>query len=65
VRAIGPIHKLVRSVHNVRRTIDVLIVTFCIDRQHSLLYGDRDFDPFEELLGGDDSGGGGQNELQD
>lgn len=35
----------------VRKTIDVLIATFCIEQQHSLLHRDRDFDPFEELLG--------------
>jgi predicted nucleic acid-binding protein len=35
----------------VRKTIDVLIATFCIEERHSLLHRDRDFDPFEELLG--------------
>jgi len=35
----------------VRKTIDVLIATFCLQEQHSLLHRDRDFDPFEELLG--------------
>lgn len=35
----------------VRKTIDVLIATFCLQDQHSLLHRDRDFDPFEELLG--------------
>jgi predicted nucleic acid-binding protein len=35
----------------VRKTIDVLIATFCIEQQHSLLHLDRDFDPFEEFLG--------------
>jgi len=35
----------------VRNTIDVLIATFCLREQHSLLHRDRDFDPFEELLG--------------
>lgn len=34
----------------VRKTIDVLIATFCIQAGHSLLHRDRDFDPFEELL---------------
>ncbi len=34
-----------------RKTIDVLIATFCIQGRHSLLHRDRDFDPFEELLG--------------
>jgi predicted nucleic acid-binding protein len=35
----------------VRKTIDVLIATFCLREGHSLLHRDRDFDPFEELLG--------------
>lgn len=35
----------------VRKTIDLLIATFCLQEQHSLLHRDRDFDPFEELLG--------------
>ena len=35
----------------VRKTIDVLIATFCLREQHSLLHRDRNFDPFEELLG--------------
>jgi predicted nucleic acid-binding protein len=35
----------------VRKTIDVLIATFCLQSGHSLLHRDRDFDPFETLLG--------------
>lgn len=35
----------------VRKTIDCLIATFCLQYAHSLLHRDRDFDPFEELLG--------------
>jgi predicted nucleic acid-binding protein len=35
----------------VRKTIDCLIATFCIDQNHALLHHDRDFDAFEELLG--------------
>ena len=34
----------------VRKTIDCLIATFCIERDHALLHHDRDFDPFEEVL---------------
>ena len=37
--------------HAVRKTIDCLIATFCLRGQHSLLHRDRDFDPFEKLLG--------------
>jgi predicted nucleic acid-binding protein len=34
----------------VRKTIDGLIATFCIEQNHALLHNDRDFDAFEELL---------------
>jgi predicted nucleic acid-binding protein len=37
--------------HTVRKTIDCLIATYCLRERHSLLHGDRDFDPFEQLLG--------------
>lgn len=35
----------------VRKTIDCLIATFCIENGHSLLHRDRDFDAFEKHLG--------------
>jgi predicted nucleic acid-binding protein len=35
----------------VRMTIDCLIATFCLRNGHALLHCDRDFQPFEELLG--------------
>jgi len=35
----------------VRTTVDVLIGTFCIERGHSLLHADRDFEPMERFLG--------------
>ena len=34
----------------VRKTIDGLIATFCIEHTHTLLHNDRDFDAFEEHL---------------
>jgi predicted nucleic acid-binding protein len=34
----------------VRKTIDCLIATFCLQRGHSLLHRDRDFDRFERIL---------------
>jgi predicted nucleic acid-binding protein len=36
--------------HTVRKTIDCLIATFCIEAGHSLLHRDRDFEAFEEYL---------------
>lgn len=35
----------------VRKTIDMLIGTFCIAYGHSLLHSDRDYDPMEQHLG--------------
>jgi predicted nucleic acid-binding protein len=35
----------------VRKTIDTLIATRCIESGYALLYRDRDFDPFVEYLG--------------
>lgn len=35
----------------VRKTIDTLIATRCLVSGHSLLYSDRDFDPFVTHLG--------------
>lgn len=34
----------------VRKTIDVLIGTFCIAHRHALLHSDRDYDPMERYL---------------
>lgn len=35
----------------VRKTIDMLIATFCIENRHELLHADRDFDPIQQHLG--------------
>jgi predicted nucleic acid-binding protein len=35
----------------VRSPVDVLVATFCIERDYALLHRDRDFDAFEELRG--------------
>lgn len=34
----------------VRKTVDALIATFCIDQKQPLLFTDRDFEPFVEHL---------------
>ena len=36
---------------SVRKTIDTVIATSCIENRLRLLYSDRDFDPFVEHLG--------------
>lgn len=35
----------------VRKTVDTVIATFCIEQGHALLSADRDFAPFVEHLG--------------
>jgi predicted nucleic acid-binding protein len=37
--------------HTVRSAVDVLVATFCIERDYALLHDDRDFDAFESLRG--------------
>lgn len=43
--------RLRQRAYTVRKTIDCLIATFCLRGRHSLLHCDKDFDPFEKLLG--------------
>lgn len=35
----------------IRKTADIIIGTFCIEKGHALLHDDRDFAPMEEHLG--------------
>ena len=35
----------------IRKTIDTIIATRCIESGYTLLYSDRDFDPFVQYLG--------------
>ena len=45
-------YRLLRSRgHTIRKTIDCLIATFCLETGNSLLHRDHDFDPFEKYLG--------------
>lgn len=37
--------------YTVRKTIDCLIATHCLQAGHQLLHRDHDFDPFEEIMG--------------
>lgn len=43
--------RLRRRGVTVRKTIDVLIATFCVVNDHVLLHRDRDFAPMERWLG--------------
>ncbi|MGA9354787.1 MAG: PIN domain nuclease [Terriglobales bacterium] len=37
--------------YTIRKTVDCWIATFCLSSRHQLLHRDRDFDPFEKVLG--------------
>ena len=50
VGAVQNYRSLRRRGHAVRKTIDCLIATFCLEAGHWLLHRDRDFDPFEQHL---------------
>ena len=43
--------KLRAKGRTVRKTVDCIIATFCLANGFTLLHNDRDFDPFEEILG--------------
>ncbi|MDD3997357.1 MAG: PIN domain nuclease [Sphaerochaetaceae bacterium] len=51
VKAAQNFRKLRKKGITVRKTIDVLIATFCIEYGFVLLHNDRDFDPMESILG--------------
>lgn len=43
-------YRILRSLgQTVRKTIDVVIATYCIENGHHLLHEDRDFEPFRPL----------------
>ncbi|MDN3637663.1 PIN domain nuclease [Simiduia curdlanivorans] len=61
VRELSSVSLAIKSAENfralrakgvtVRKTIDVIIATFCIEHQVSLLQADKDFLPFQDHLG--------------
>jgi predicted nucleic acid-binding protein len=51
VKAAANCRFLGRRGITIRKTIDLLIGTFCIERGHTLLHSNRDFAPMESLLG--------------
>ena len=51
VRAAANYRLLRRRGVTIRTTIDMIIGTFCIERGHTLLHSDRDFEPMEHILG--------------
>lgn len=51
VKAAANYRFLRRRGITVRKTIDLIIGTYCIERGHTLLHSDRDFTPMESFLG--------------
>jgi predicted nucleic acid-binding protein len=51
IQAAQNYRKLRKSGITVRKTIDVMIATFCIENGFELIHNDRDFDSMEEYLG--------------
>ena len=51
IAAVQNYRDLRRRGYTMRKTIDCLIATFCLQAGHGLLHRDHDFDPFEEVLG--------------
>lgn len=51
VQAAKNFRSLRRRGITVRKTADVIIATYCIEKSLPLLYTDRDFDPFVAYLG--------------
>ena len=45
-------HRRLRALGvTIRKTADLVIGTFCIERGHTLLHADRDFEPMQRHLG--------------
>lgn len=51
MKSAGNFRNLRKKGITVRKTIDVMIATFCIEHGHELLFSDKDFAPFVEHLG--------------
>jgi predicted nucleic acid-binding protein len=51
LRAADYYRRLRKRAVTVRKTIDVLIGTYCIQHDHELLHADRDFDSMQRHLG--------------
>jgi hypothetical protein len=50
-KAADNFRKLRKKGITVRKTIDMMIGTFCIENDFELIHNDRDFDPLEKYLG--------------
>jgi predicted nucleic acid-binding protein len=51
LESVANFRRLRKNGITIRKTIDVIIGTFCIENGFELLHNDKDFDPMEEYLG--------------
>jgi len=51
IKAADNYRVLRKQGRTIRKTIDVLIGTFCLENNCKLIHNDKDFDPMEEVLG--------------
>ena len=51
LEAASNFRKLRKNGITARKTIDIIIATFCIENGFELIHNDRDFDPMEKHLG--------------
>jgi predicted nucleic acid-binding protein len=51
IKAAENFRKLRKKGITIRKTVDVLIATFCIENGFELIHNDRDYDQMEEILG--------------
>jgi len=51
LKAAENFRKLRKNGITLRKTIDIIIATFCIENGFDLIHNDRDFDPIEKYLG--------------
>lgn len=51
IQAAQNYRELRRKGITIRKTIDVIIATFCIENNFELIHNDRDFDSMESILG--------------
>jgi len=51
VRCANNDRQLRKAGITIRKTVDCIIATYCLENHVELLHSDRDFDPFEQVLG--------------
>lgn len=51
LKSIDNFRKLRKQGITIRKTMDTMIATYCIENQLPLLHSDKDFQPFQQFLG--------------